>query len=166
MSNNFHKYKFKIKEMSSFEAIKEYHKIKVCCNKSNEEAYLYSTNGSGNYSLYLKDRFFYLSIDNETKNISAFDGDLDIKLLKFVKIQLPSNIINAILSIDTTDKFEQGCGGYINFDISKIYYDKSQKLLQIGNLDPNEITYKIFDNGFAQLQKNNLTGLMFTEIEL
>ena len=165
MLKKFHNYKFKINEMSSFNAIKEYHKIKVCGKKLDDEAYLFSINGGGNYSLYLQDRFFNLIIENETKNISAFEGDLNINSIKFIKIQFPNNIINAILSLDTQDDLQQGCGGYIHFDTSKIYYDEEQKILQIGDLEPNEVTYKIFENGFAQIKKDNLTGLVFTEIE-
>ena len=166
MTEKFHNYKFKIKEMSSFNSIKEYHKIKVCSKKLDDEAFLYSTNGGGDYSLYLQDRFFNFSIDNETKNISAFEGDLNIDSLKFIKLELPQNILNAILSLDTNDELQQGSGGYIRFDTTKICYDKEKKILQIGNINPKEITYKFFENGFAQINKDHLDGLMFTEIEL
>lgn len=152
--------------MSPIDSNNEYHKIKICSKKLDNEAYLYSTNGGGNYSLYLQDRFFYFSVDNETKNISAFEGDLSIDSIQFIKIQLPKNIINAILSLDTEDTLHQGSGGYIRFNTSKIYYDQAQKILQIGSLDPKETTYKFFENGFAQIKKDNLTGLVFTEIEL
>lgn len=166
MAEKYHDYKFRVKEMSSVDSIKEYHKIKVCSNNLDGETYLYSTNGGGNYSLYLQDRFFNFNVDSETKNIDSFEGDLNVGSLKFIKLKLPNNIVNAILSLDTKDTLNKGCGGYIRFDTSKVYYDKEQKVLQIGNLNPSETTYRFFDNGYAQIKKDNLSALMFTEIEL
>ena len=165
VSKKFHNYKIIIKEKTSVDLLDEYLKIKVWSKHSDGEVYLYSVNGGGNYSLYLEDRFLNFNIDNETKNISAFEGDLDLKSLKIVKLQLPKHIVNAILSLDTNDELIQGSGGYIHFNTSEIYYDKDKKILQIGKIVPNELIYRIFVNGFAQIKKEHLSGLMFTDME-
>lgn len=166
MSQKFHNYKFKIKEKSSLDLIDMYHKIEICSKNIDGNIFLYATNGVGDYSLYLQERFFYFSIDNATKNISAFAGDLSINALRYEKIQFPIKITNVVLSLDTNDELLQGCGGYIRFDNSKIYYDETQKILQLGNVNPNETVYKFFKNGFAQIKNNKLSGLIFTEIIL
>ena len=156
MLKKFHNYKFKINETSSFDAIKEYHKIKVCGKKLDDEAYLFSINGGGNYSLYLQDRFFNLSIENETKNISAFEGDLNINFIKFIKIQFPNNIINAILSLDTQDDLQQGCGGYIHFDTSKIFYDEEQKRIRVFDESEGELNISQTDDGYNYITKYSI----------
>lgn len=165
MLEKYHNFIFKVKEISS-DFISEYHKIKICSKKLDDETYIYSTNSGGNYSLYLQDRYFNFNVDNETKNISSFEGDLTIEKIKFTKIQRPSNTINAILSLDTDEILQKGCGSYIFFDTSKIYYDQAQKILQIGNINSKEKIFKFFQNGFVQIQNGNINGLIFTEIEL
>lgn len=166
MLEKYHNFKFRIKEISSNECVSEYHKVKICTKKLDNETYLCSTNSRGNYTLYLQDRFFNFSVDTETKDISSFEGDLNIEAIKFTKIQMPKHIINAILSLDTEEILQKGCGGYIWFNTSKIYYDQTQKILQIGNFSPKEKIFKFFQNGFAQIKKGNLVSLIFTEIEL
>ena len=167
MSEQFHDYKFKVKELSKTDSLLEYHKIKVCCRKyDNNEACIYSNNGGGDYSLYLQDRFFNFTIDNKTKRVSAFDGDIVCSQLKPVKLQLPTTVKDVILSVDTQDNLEKGCGGYIKFNTSKIFYDKKNKILQIGDINPKDITYKFFDNGYTQIKNDSLSGLMFTEMDM
>lgn len=101
-------------------------------------------NGGGNFSLYLQDRFFNLSIDSETKRASSFEGNLTFSKVKVIKLKLPLIIKEAILNLNTSDLLSQGMGSYIEFNTDKVLYDKEQGVLQIGNINPNSITYKIF----------------------
>lgn len=162
----FHDFKFKVNEKPEQEYLEEYHKIKISSKITDGEAYLYSINGGGSYSLYLKDRFFNFNVENDSKNIASFEGDLQLNKIRFVQLQLPKKIKDVILSLDTTSDLPSGCGGYIKFNSQDIYYDKQNKILQIGNIYPEETTYKIFNNGYTQVKKNNITGLMFTDLEL
>jgi len=166
MLNNKHKYKFLISEKDSTSSYVDYQKIKVCCKLDGDEAYLYSLNGGGDYSLYLEDRFFNFNVDNETKSICSFEGDVIKKRLKYIKIKFPNIIKEAILSIDTQEDLQSGCGGYISFNADKLYYDEEQKILQIGDIDVENITYKIFENAFAQIKEDVVTGILVTELEL
>ena len=162
----FHNFKFKINEKTTLEVIEEYLKVKIMSKIADDEAFLYSINGGGNYSLYLQDRFFNFNIENESKNVGSFEGDLQINKIKFMQLKLPNNIKNIILSLDTTDDLPSGCGGYIKFNAENVYYDKQNKILQIGNIYPNQTTYRFLNNAYTQLKNEELSGIMFTGIEL
>lgn len=159
-------YKFKIEETSNAEVLEAYHAVQVYIKKIDDEILLLSLNGGGSFSLYLQDRFFNLNIDDETKRISSFEGDLTHSKIKVLKLRLPTVIKKAILNLNTEDALNQGTGSYIEFNTSDVFYDKEQGILQIGNINPDDITYKFFKNAYTQIQDGNLTGLMFTEISL
>lgn len=166
MDTQYKHYKFKIEEETSKQLIEAYQAIKVYKKEVDGEILLLSLNGAGSFSLYLQDRFFTLTIDDETKRISSFDGELTNKQIKFSRLKLPSIIKDAILTLDTKDELFAGTGSYIEFNTKNIIYDKEQKILQIGDIDPKDIIYKLFNNAFVQINNGKLFGLMFTEIEL
>ena len=166
MGENFKNYKFLIIDVPQSDKENAYHQVKIYIEKDNNEVYLISKNGGGNYSIYLQDRFFNLNVDNETKNISAFEGELLQKSLKFAGIEYPKQVKNVILKLDSNENLLQGSGSYIEFEDTKIYYDKIRKILQIGNWNVNNESYRFFENAFAQLKEGKLTGLLFTEIEI
>lgn len=166
MDTQYKDYKFKIEEATSKQLIDAYQAIKVYKKEVNGEILLLSLNGAGSFSLYLQDRFFTLTIDDETKRISSFDGELTNKQIKFLRLKLPSIIKDAILTLDTKDELFAGTGSYIEFNTKNIIYDKGQKILQIGDIAPKDIIYKFFNNAFVQINNGKLLGLMFTEIEL
>lgn len=166
MKNIFKTYKFKIEENYTNESLIAYHRIKIYHKIIYGESILSSIKGGGDFSLYLQNRFFNFTIDNETKRICAFDGNLSYSNVKFVKVQFPNKIIDSILKLNTQEDLPAGCGSYIEFNANKILYDKSQQILQIGDIDNNEITYKFFSNAYAQINQDKITGLIFTEIDL
>jgi len=159
-------YRFKIEEATNEQALEAYQAIKIYNKKVDGEILLLSLHGGGNFSLYLQDRFFNLNIDDETKRISSFDGVLTNKKIKILKLQLPTVIKNAILTLNTDEQLHPGTGSYIEFNTSKIVYDKDQKILQIGDINHEDITYRFFNNAYTQIKDGELSGLMFTEIEL
>lgn len=166
MTNKMYKnYKFKIEEIVSPKTLEVYQSIQVYKKKIDDEILLLA-NGGGNFSLYLQDRFFNLSIDSETKRVSSFEGNLTFSKVKVIKLKLPSIIKEAILNLNTSDLLGQGMGSYIEFNTDKVLYDKEQGILQIGNINPNNITYKFFKNAYTQIKDGNITGLMFTGLEL
>ena len=163
---HYKNYKFSIEETTNKNLLEAYHSIKIYSNKINENILLLSLYGGGSFSLYLQDRFFYLTIDDETKRISSFDGEITNKKIKSLKLKLPNVIKEAILTLHTDDNLCPGTGCYIEFNTANIAYDKEQKILQIGNINFKEITYKFFNNAYTQIKNGELTGLLFTEIEL
>ena len=166
MKSQFKNYKFKIEEAPNKRALEAYQAIKIYNKEVDGEILLLSLHGGGNFSLYLQDRFFNLNIDDETKRISSFDGELTNKKIKISKLKLPTIIKNAILTLNTEDKLYPGIGSYIEFNTSNIIYDKEQKILQIGDINSEDITYRFFNNAYTQIKNGKLSGLMFTEIEL
>ena len=166
MNRQYKNYKFKIEEVTNKQVLEAYQKIKVYKKEVDDEILLISLHGGGSFSLYLQDRFFNLNIDDETKRISSFDGELTNKKIKILKLKLPTIIKDAILTLNTEDKLYPGTGSYIEFNASNIIYDKEQKILQIGDINYEDITYKFFNNAYTQIKNGELSGLMFTEIEL
>ena len=166
MSTQYKNYKFKIEEATNRQTLEAYQEIKIYKKEVDGEILLLSLHGGGSFSLYLQDRFFNLNIDDETKRISSFDGELLNKQIKVVKLKFPTIIKNVILTLDTEDKLYPGTGSYIKFNARNVLYDKEQKILQIGDIDCEVITYKFFDNAYAQIKNGELTGLMFSKIEL
>lgn len=57
-------------------------------------------------------------------------------------------------------------GGYIKFDAKDVLYDKEHKILQIGKISCGNQTYRFLDNAYIQLKGDNITGLLFTDMEL
>ena len=127
---------------------------------------LLSLHGGGSFSLHLHDRFFNLNIDDETKRISSFEGELSKNKIKTKKLKLPTIIKNAIITLHTDDQLYPGTGSYIDFNTRNVIYGKEQKILQIGDINCEDITYKFFNNAYAQIKDGELTGLMFSEMEL
>lgn len=166
MNTRYKNYKFAIEETLDKHTLEVYQSIKVYNKNVDEEILLLSLHGGGNFTLYLQDRFFTLTIDDETKRISSFDGELTNKQIQISKLDLPTTIKDAVLTLDTSDELYPGTGSYIKFDTKNIIYDKEQKVLQIGNIDSKNIIYKIFSNGYAQIKNGELSGLMFTEMQL
>lgn len=166
MSTQYKNYKFKIEEAINKQTLEAYQGIKIYKKKVDGEILLLSLHGGGSFSLYLQERFFNLNIDDETRRISSFDGELINKQIKVVKLKFPTRIKNVILTLDTEDKLYPGTGSYIKFNTRNILYDKEQKILQIGDIDCGDVTYKFFDNAYAQIKNGELTGLIFSEIEL
>lgn len=163
----FHDYKFKIKELHLNDDLYEFHKIKVIGNKVENETFLTSINGDGDYSLYLQNRFFNFTIDNETKIVSAFDADLTFINITFTQIKFTNKSKDAILILDTKDELPSGVGGYIKFDTSKVLYDKDSGLLQLGEYSPSKTMCKFLNNAYAQLSKNNtITCILLTDIDI
>lgn len=162
----YKKYRFKIEEATNKQALEAYQAIQIYNKKVDDEVLLLSMNGGGSFSLYLQDRFFNLNIDDETKRISSFDGELTKRKIKIVKLKMPAIIKNAILSLNTEDELHPGTGSYIEFNTSNIVYDKDQKILQIGDINPEDIAYRFFNNAYTQIKDGELSGLMFTGIEL
>lgn len=166
MTIDLKNYKFKIKEATNNQELEAYHSVKIFSKKVDDDILLLSLHGGGSFSLYLQDRFFNLNIDDETKRISSFDGELTNDKIKILKLKLPTIIKNAILTLNTEDKLHPGTGSYIEFNTSNIMYDKEQKILQIGDINPDDITYRFFGNAYTQINNGDLSGLMFTGIEL
>lgn len=166
MNTLFKNYKFKIEEATEAQTLESYHAIKVYNKVVDGDILLLSLRGGGNFSLYLQDRFFNLNIDDETKRVSSFDGELSSNKIKILKLKLPSIIKDVILTLSTEDRLYPGTGSYIEFNTDNIIYDKEQKILQIGDIDSEDITYRFFNNAYTQIKDGNLLGLMFTEIEL
>lgn len=166
MDKHFKNYKFKIEEATDEQALEAYHAIKIYNKVVDGDILLLSLHGGGNYSIYLQDRFFNLNIDDETKRVSSFDGELASNKIKILKLKLPTIIKDVILTLNTEDKLYPGTGSYIEFNTSNIIYDKEQKILQIGDINFDNITYKIFNNAYTQIKDGELSGLLFTEIEL
>lgn len=164
MVQKFHKYDFCAKEMPE-NLQKQLHKIKVFAKRDEDEICLCSANGSGSHSVYLQDRFFNFNVDSETKNVCAFEGDIVEKKLHHADLKFPSTIKDVVLFIDTKERMESGCGSYVKFEEDKLFYDKQQKLLQIGVIDDKTEAYKFFENGYAQIKNKRLVGLMFTDID-
>ena len=159
-------YKFKVEEVISPKSLEAYHAIQVYNKKIDDETLLLSLNGGGSFSLYLQDRFFNFNIEDETKRISSFEGNLTFSKIKIIKLKLPTIVKEVILNLKTEDSLHQGMGSYIEFNTSNVLYDKEQGILQIGNINPNDITYKFLKNAYTQIQNGNITGLMFKDIEL
>jgi len=166
LKNKYKNYKFKIEEASDNQAIEAYQAIKIYNKKFDDEILLLSLHGGGSFSLYLQDRFFNLNIDDGTKKVLSFEGELTNKMIKILKLKLPTIVKNAILTLNTNDKLEQGTGCYIEFNTRNVVYDRDQKILQIGEINSEEITYKFFNNAYTQIKDGELSGLMFTDIEL
>jgi len=166
MENYFHNYEFIIDDMATNEAISAYQNVEVCYKKIEKEKILYSINGGGGYTLYLEDRFFNFEIDIETKRISSFDAELTFCDIESANLLLPVNFKNVVLKLKTEDNLLQGCGGYVEFDTKPIYYDKKQKILQIGKIETAKLFYKFLNNVYTQITNNKITGLLITEIEL
>lgn len=166
MNIDFKNYKFKIEEVTNKQVLEAYQAIKVYSKQVDGEILLLSLCGGGSFSLYLQNRFFNLNIDDETKRISSFDGELTNTKIKFLQLKLPTIIRDVILTLDTEDKLYPGTGSYIEFNTSKIIYDKEQRILQIGDIDSEDTIYKFFNNAYAQINNGNLSGLLFTEIDL
>lgn len=166
MKTNFKKYKFKIDENIDIKTLKVYQSIKLKMLKIDDEILLTCINGGGDFSLYLQDRFLYFGIENETKRVSSFNGELTYLKIKTANLFLPKTIKNAILKLDTNENLVTGTGSYIEFKINDIFYDKEQKILQIGRIINVDVIYKIFSNAFIQIKNAKIEGLILTEIEL
>lgn len=166
MGTQYKNYKFKIEEATDSQVLKAYQAIKVYKKEIDGEILLLSLNGGGSFSLYLQDRFFNLNIDDETKRVSAFEGELTNQEIKVLKLKLPAIIKEVILTLHTDDKLYQGTGSYIEFNTKNITYDKEQNILQIGDICSEDIVYRFFNNAYAQIKNGELKGLMFSEIEL
>lgn len=166
MENYFHNYEFIVDDLATNEIISAYHNVKVCYKNIDKEKLLYSINSSGNYTLYLQDRFFNFSINNETKRISSFDSELTFCDIQYNNLLLPKTVKDVVFKLKTKDDLQQGCGGYIKFNINPIYYDKNQKILQIGKIEAGKLFYKFLNNVYTQITNNKMTGLLITEIEL
>ncbi len=165
MIQKFHKYNFCAKEMPE-NLQKQFHKIKVFAKRDKDEIYLCSANGSGSHSVYLQNRFFCLNVDDETKNVCAFEGDFVEKKLHFANIIIPQKLKDVVLCVDTNENMESGCGSYVKFEEDKLFYDKQQKLLQIGSIDEKKEILRFIENGYAQIKNKCLVGLIFSDIEL
>ena len=165
MEDYYKNYKFIVKEDVGKNTLNAYHMIKVYSPKVRSTKLLQSINGGGNFSLYLQDRFFSFEIDNETKRISSFNGELTFYKIKKKDLFLPATIKDGILKLDTNADLPQGTGQYVKFDTNNIFYDKKHKILQIGSIDAEDITYKYFNNAYVQIKNGELIGLLFTEIE-
>ncbi len=166
LERKYKKYRFKIEEATSKQALDAYQAIQIYNKNIDNEILLLSLNGGGNFSLYLQDRFFNLTIDDETKRVSAFDGELTKNKIKILKLKLPTIVKNAILTLNTDEQLYPGTGSYIEFNTNDIFYDKGRKILQIGDINSGDIAYKIFSNAYTQIKNGELSGLMFTGIEL
>lgn len=166
MGTQYKNYKFKIEGATDSQVLKAYQAIKVYKKEIDGEILLLSLNGGGSFSLYLRDRFFNLNIDNETKRVSSFEGELTNQGIKVLKLKLPAIIKEAILTLHTDDELYQGTGSYIEFNTKNIIYDKVQNILQIGDISSEDIVYRFFNNAYAQIKNGELKGLMFSEIEL
>lgn len=166
MQSRYKNYKFKVEENVDMRTLEAYQAVRIYKKDVDGEILLLSLHGGGSFSLYLHDRFFNLNIDDETKRVSSFDGELTSNKIKIMKLRLPSVIKDAILTLSTEDKLYPGTGSYIEFNTSNIIYDQEQKILQIGDINSENITYKFFNNAYTQIKDGELSGLMFTEIEL
>lgn len=165
MVQKFHKYNFCANKMNE-NLQKQFNKIKVLAKRDEDEIYLYSVNGSGSHSVYLQDRFFNFNVDDETKNICAFEGDVNESKLIIANLEIPQKINNAVLRINTKENLEAGCGSYVKFASDKLFYDKEHELLQLGLINLEAEVVKFFENGYAQIKDHNLTGLIFSEIKI
>lgn len=166
MNQYYKNYKFKIEEVTKKQALEAYQVVKIYVKEVDGEILLLSLHGGGSFSLYLQDRFFNLNIDDETKRVSSFEGELAKQKIKILKLKLPTNTKDTILILNTEEYLYPGTGSYIEFNTNNILYDKEQKILQIGDIDTNDITYRFFNNAYAQIKNGILLGLIFTEIEL
>lgn len=166
LKNKYNNYDFCVEKTVPSNILKAYHQIKVCVKNINGEKILYSINNGGNYTLYLNDRFLSFNIDNQTKRVCSFDGELAFLKIKSAPLKLPDEIKNAILVLNTENELISGCGGYIRFNIKKVQYDKANNLLQIGDIDKKETIYRFLGNAFVQLKKDEISGLLFSEIEM
>ena len=123
MNAQYKNYTFKIQEIVDEKSLDALQSIKVYAKK---------VDGAGDFSLYLHDRFFNFNICGENKMVSSFEGDIIHDKLKVTKLELPNNIIDAILFLNTNDNLIPGTGSYIEFNTSNLLYDSNKRLLQIG----------------------------------
>ncbi len=166
MEREYKKYKFKIEEITDKKILEAYQSIEIYIKKVDDEILLLTLNGGGTFSLYLQDRFFNFNIDDETKRVASFDGEMKIDEIDIVKLKLPDNIKRAVLKLNTTDELSQGTGSYIEFKTDRIAYDNVKKILQIGEINDKNVTYKFFHNAYTQLKDGKLSGIMFTDLEM
>ncbi len=166
MKTNFKKYKFKIDGNIDIKTLRAYQSIKLKMLKIDDEILLTCTNGGGDFSLYLQDRFLYFGIENETKRVSSFNGELTYLKIKTANLFLPKTIKNTILKLDTNDNLVAGTGSYLEFNKNDVFYDKEHKILQIGKIFDADVIYKIFSNAFIQIKNGEIVGLILTKIEL
>lgn len=162
----YKKYKFKIEEITDKKILEAYQAIKIYTKKIDNEILLLTLDGGGTFSLYLQDRFFNFNIDDETKRISSFDGEIKVSEINIEKLRLPENIKQAVLTLNTTDELSQGAGSYVEFKTDHIAYDNEKKILQIGEINDENVTYKFFHNAYTQIQNGELSGIMFTDLEM
>lgn len=165
MNAQYKNYTFKIQEIVDEKSLDALQSIKVYARKVDGQTLLLS-NGAGDFSLYLHDRFFNFNICGENKMVSSFEGDIIHDKLKVTKLELPNNIIDAILFLNTNDNLIPGTGSYIEFNTSNLLYDSNKRLLQIGDIDSSDIAYHFFDNAYAQIKDGEMSGILFTELEL
>lgn len=159
-------YKFKIEDNIDEKTLEAYQSIKIYTKGIDNETLLLTLNGGGAFSLYLNDRFFNFNVDDETNRVSSFEGELNAKKIQLVKLQLPKVVKTALLTLISDKTLQPGTGSYIEFNTDYIAYDKEKKILQLGDINSENVTYKFFNNAYAQIKDGDLSGLMFTEMEL
>lgn len=161
MGSKFQNITFYMDEDVSEKELRTYNDIKI-----EYDGKEFSSNGNGNFSIYLNDSYLSFEVDVESKRITNFCGIYPFKNIGAVNIQLPVNASKGILTVKESKEMQRGCGTRIKFDCTP-YYDEKNRILILGKFSKNKSYCQFFENGYIQLDKNGfLTSIMLTDISL
>lgn len=107
-----------------------------------------------------------IDFDFESKRVGGISGDIlcDLPDIESREIPAPENFKEGILYVVSCEHFERGIS--YNFDMpQKMYYDKDNHILQLGECDYTKTYLHFLKNAYAQLNENGyLLGIIVTDI--
>ncbi|MGD9901534.1 MAG: hypothetical protein AB7S44_03245 [Spirochaetales bacterium] len=137
-----------------------YHKIEIAYKEDG----LFCINGGGGFCLYLGESYINIGIDGNNKRVENFGGLFNLKETKNASIELPKKVVKGLLYVNSEKEFKDGFATRIVFSEKRLY-DIKNKVLQIGEYDPNKLSLQFFKNAYAQLSKDGvLEGIIITGI--
>lgn len=156
-----HDARFTYKDDEEPRHMQVYHDIKV----KYAGTCLFSKDGGGDCTLYTG--INGIDFDIESKRVGGVSSDILCDLLDIESREIlpPENFKDVILYVESNESFKAGIS--YNFDMPQsMYYDKNNKILQLGECDYTKPYLRFLHNAYAQLDENGyLQGIIVTDIE-
>ena len=144
--------KLKFGILTSDEQLNKYCNIKI----EFKNGYFSGDNPEdGGFSFYLNDSYICLDMDINSCCICNISGDYSIENMTAGYISIPEKYTDTVLKVELEENMLPGCAWRISMEQFNIIYDKMNSAIQIGKLEFNRKTYRIFNNVFVQLDSEN-----------
>lgn len=142
---------FKFKN-DDFDNIKQVYSNIVVSYISNDFS-LYTNDGIGDSMLQPENSCITINFDLKTKRVCGLNGYVgDLSKLPRKTIDF-RNVDSGILYVDSNENFVHGIA-YEFYYNSKMYFDKDNNILSIGEFSKDIKTYKILKNVYVQFNGN------------